>query len=146
MQERSGSRHAARTGGGGGRSWRALWAGALGLTLACVGLYGLLAYSVVRRTKEIGVRMALGASSRQILALVFSQGILQMGIGLALGLAGAFGVTRILRTILAGNVSPTDPATFVAAASILALAAGLGCYIPARRATNVDPVIALRDE
>ena len=90
--------------------------------------------------------MALGASSRQILALVFSQGILQMAIGLALGLAGALGVTRILRTILAGSVSPTDPATFAAAASILALAAVLGCYIPARRATNVDPVVALRDE
>jgi putative ABC transport system permease protein len=123
----------------------AIFAG-IALALASVGLYAVIAHSVSQRTKEIGVRMALGASSRQILALVFSQGIVQMAIGLALGLAGAFGVTRILRTILAGSVSPTDPATFAAAASILALAAVLGCYIPARRATNVDPVVALRDE
>jgi ABC-type antimicrobial peptide transport system permease subunit len=90
--------------------------------------------------------MALGASSGQIHRLVFGQGMLQVLIGLGVGMTAAFGVTRILRTILAGNVSPTDPATFVAASFLLAIAALLGCWIPARRAMGVDPVVALRQE
>jgi predicted permease len=118
----------------------------IALLLASVGLYAVIAHGVSQRTQEIGVRLALGATSRQIHSLVFRQGMTQLAIGLAIGLAGAFGLTRILRTILAGNVSPTDPSTFIAAASILAAAAVLGSWIPARRATSVDPVVALRHE
>jgi predicted permease len=123
----------------------AIFAG-IALLLASVGLYAVIAHAVSLRTQEIGVRVALGASTRQIHSLVFRQGMSQLAIGLSVGLAGAFGLTRILRTILAGNVSPTDPSSFIVAASILAVAAILGCWIPARRATNVDPVVALRHE
>jgi putative ABC transport system permease protein len=118
----------------------------IALALASVGLYAVIAHSVSQRTQEIGVRMALGATATKIHSLVFGQGLLQLGIGLALGLIAAFGVSRILRTILAGNVSPTDPAAFAVASLILALAAVLGCWIPARRAMRVDPVVALRHE
>ena len=123
----------------------AIFAG-IALTLASVGLYAVIAHSVSQRTQEIGVRMALGASSREIHGLVFSQGMLQLAIGLSIGLAGAFGVTRILRSVLVSSVSPTDPATFATATFVLALAAVLGCLIPARRAMSVDPVVALRHE
>ena len=119
---------------------------AIALLLASVGLYAVIAHSVSQRTQEIGVRMALGASSNEIYRLVFSSGMLQIGIGLALGLAGAFGVTRILKSILATTVSPTDPVTFLLAAGLLAAAGGFGCLIPARRAMAVDPVVALRHE
>jgi putative ABC transport system permease protein len=95
---------------------------AIALLLASVGLYGVIAHSVSQRTQEIGVRMALGASPRQIHRLVFRQGIAQVVIGLAIGLTAAFGLTRILRTLLAGNVSPTDPTAFVVASSLLAIA------------------------
>ena len=123
----------------------AIFAG-VALLLASVGLYAVIAHAVNQRTQEIGVRMALGASSGQIYRLVFGQGAIQIAIGLAAGLAGAFGVTRILKSILAGTVSPTDPATFAIATAVLAAAAALGCLIPARRAMAVDPVVALRHE
>jgi putative ABC transport system permease protein len=102
-----------------------------------------MAYSVTQRTPEIGVRMALGADRRRISRLVMRRGLVQMGIGLALGLAGAYGLSRVLTGVLA--VSPTDPATFATITVLLAATALAACLIPARRATRVDPLVALRD-
>jgi len=118
---------------------------AIALGLASVGLYAVIAHSVNQRTQEIGVRIALGARDGNILRLVFSQGMIQLAIGLAIGLAAATAVTRVLKTLLV-DVSPTDPATFISVTLVLALAAGLGCLIPARRAMRVDPIEALRHE
>ena len=118
---------------------------AIALLLATVGLYAVVAYGVSRRSHEIGVRVALGASEGRILRLVLATGIRQAGIGLALGLAAAFGVTRVLSALLVG-VSPTDPATFGVVAVVLLTAAALGCAVPARRAMRVDPATALRHE
>jgi putative ABC transport system permease protein len=117
----------------------------IALVLAAIGLYGLLAYSVALRTREIGVRMALGAPRRGILALVLGQGAALAGIGLVAGLAGAFVVTRYLSSLLFG-ITPLDPATFVAVAVVFAGVALLASYVPARRATSVDPLVALRSE
>jgi putative ABC transport system permease protein len=122
----------------------AIFAG-IALLLATVGLYAVVAYGVSQRTQEIGIRVALGASSAGILGMVLRGGLRPAGIGLALGLAAAFGVTRVLTAILVG-VSPTDPLTFGLVAVVLAGAAVLGCAIPARRAMRVDPAIALRHE
>jgi len=118
---------------------------AIALVLASVGLYAVIAHSVSQRTQEIGVRMALGASGQNILSMVFAQGMRQLLIGLAVGLLAAFGVTRVLASLLV-QVSPTDPATFILISLVLGAAATLGCLIPARRAMSVDPVIALRNE
>jgi ABC-type antimicrobial peptide transport system permease subunit len=118
---------------------------AIALVLASVGLYAVIAHSVSQRTQEIGVRMALGASGRNILSMVFAQGMRQLLIGLAVGLLAAFGATRILASQLV-QVSPTDPITFVLISLVLSAAATLGCLIPAHRAMTVDPVIALRNE
>jgi putative ABC transport system permease protein len=116
----------------------------IALVLSAVGLYAVMAYSVTQRTPEIGVRMALGAERGQIARLVMRRGLIQLGIGLTLGLAGAFGVSRVLSDLLTG-VTPTDPLTF-ATISALLIAIGLAaCLIPARRATRVDPLVALRD-
>ena len=119
--------------------------GGIALLLATVGLYAVVAYGVNQRTQEIGVRVALGASGTSILRMVFAGGMRQAAIGLVLGLAAAFGVTRVLSTILVG-VSPTDPLTFGLVATVLLASAILGCTIPARRAMRVDPAIALRHE
>jgi hypothetical protein len=117
----------------------------MALALASVGLYAVIAHAVSQRTHEIGVRVALGASAGGILRLVLAQGLRQMAIGLAAGLAAALGITRVLSALLVG-VSPTDPVTFVTVALVLIASALLGCAIPARRAMLVDPVVALRDE
>jgi predicted permease len=119
--------------------------GALSLLLACVGLYGLLSYEVTRRTREIGVRMALGARPPDILRFIVGQGIALSAAGAMLGILGALGVTRYLGSLLYG-VRPFDPLTFFAVALLLGLVALAACYFPARRATRVDPMIALRYE
>ena len=119
--------------------------GVLALVLACVGLYGLLAYRVTRRTNEIGIRMALGASARQVLWIVLRESLALVGTGIATGLLMAYAATRFISSQLYG-VKPTDPLTITAATVALAAVAILAGYIPARRATKVDPLVALRYE
>jgi predicted permease len=118
---------------------------ALALVLACIGLYGLLSYEVARRTRELGIRVALGAHHRDLSRLVIGQGILLALIGAAIGIAAAIGVTRFMSAMLY-DVSANDPLTMVAVAALLILVAFAACYIPARRAMKVDPMVALRYE
>ena len=119
--------------------------GGLALILACVGLYGLLSYEVARRTREIGIRTALGAQRREIFRLVLMQGLVLAIVGALIGIGAAIGVTRYLGSLLYG-IRATDPATFVIIAFLLIAVALLACYIPSRRATRVDPLVALRYE
>jgi putative ABC transport system permease protein len=118
---------------------------ALALIVSAVGVYGTINYSVARRTHEIGIRMALGAARADVLATIFTQGLRLTAAGLALGLAGAWISTRALGALLFG-VQPTDGVAFVCGSGVLALAVLLACYLPARRATRVDPLEALRHE
>jgi predicted permease len=117
----------------------------LAVIVACVGLYGLLAYQVVRRTQEIGIRLAFGAESQDVLSLFLGQGAGLAIVGTLIGCAAALGVTRYLQSFLFG-VKPADPLTFIATAALLVGVALIGSYIPARRAAKVDPMVALRYE
>jgi putative ABC transport system permease protein len=119
--------------------------GLFGLILSAIGLAGVTGYAVAQRRKEIGIRMALGAQRADVLKMVVGQGMAMAGLGIAIGLAGAYGLSRLLTNLLFG-VKPNDPLTFAAVAVVLALISLVACWIPARRATRVDPLLALRYE
>ena len=121
-----------------------IFAGAA-LLLAAIGLYGVISYSVAQRTRELGIRIALGAQRRDVLRLVLRQGMTLVAMGVAFGLAASIGLTRLMATLLYG-VSATDPITFVILSSALLSVAFVACWLPARRASGVDPIIALRSE
>jgi putative ABC transport system permease protein len=119
--------------------------GSIALLLACVGIYGVLAYSVTQRTREIGIRVALGAARRSVFSMILRDGLRLTAIGLAIGLAGALAVTRFLRTLLF-QIKPDDPSTLAAVVALLATVGLLACYLPAARAMRVDPATVLREE
>ena len=118
---------------------------AVALLLASIGIYGVMAYTFSQRTNEIGIRMAMGAQRADILKIAVSEGAMVIVFGVAAGLAGSFVLTRFLQTMLF-NVKPTDPITFAAISGLLATVALAACFVPARRATQVDPLVALRHE
>jgi ABC-type antimicrobial peptide transport system permease subunit len=119
--------------------------GILGLLLAGVGVYGVMSYGAAQRTREIGIRMALGATPRAVLGMILHQGVWMVLVGVLVGLLGAAAVTRVLGRFLF-SVSLGDPLTFVGAALLLGLVALAACYLPARRAMRVEPMAALRHE
>ncbi len=119
--------------------------GVLALLLASVGMYGVISYSVMQRTQEMGIRMAPGAERHNVFGMVLGEGARLAGLGIAIDLAVPFGVTRMMASFLYA-VQPTDPLTFAAVSLLLLAIALLACYLPARRATRVDPMVALRYE
>ena len=119
--------------------------GILGLALAVVGVYGVVSYGAVQRTREIGLRMALGATPRDILRIILGHGVWMVVSGIIVGLAGAAALTRLLERFLL-LVSPSDPVTFMVVTLLLTMVALWACYLPARRATRVQPLVALRHE
>ena len=119
--------------------------GLLALALACIGLYGVMAYTVTRRTNEIGIRVALGAARRSVVWLVLQETMLLAAIGVGIGLPAALASTRLIRNLLFG-LEPTDPWTLLVSTLVLALVAAAAGYLPARRASRVDPMVALRSE
>jgi putative ABC transport system permease protein len=127
------------------RTWLFMAFAGLAMSLAAIGLYGVLAYSVNQRLPEIGIRMALGANARDVLKLVVRQGVVLTAWGISVGLFAAFALTRLMSSLVFG-IKTNDPLTFVLTAGILMIVAALASYIPARRATRVDPIMALRCE
>jgi putative ABC transport system permease protein len=119
--------------------------GTIAAVLAAIGIYGVMAYAVAERTREIGIRMALGASAGTVFRLVVVRALILFSAGLVLGLAGSFGLTRYLKSALY-EVTATDPATFIAVSVLLAVVSLLACLIPTRRAVSVNPTVALRYE
>ena len=117
----------------------------LALFLSSLGIYGVLAYDVSQRTREIGIRGAIGASRGQIVGMILRQGLWKSGIGIGLGLTGAFLLSRYMTSLLFG-VRPTDPVVYAAVSAVLVAVALLASYLPARRAAKIDPLAALRDE
>jgi putative ABC transport system permease protein len=126
-------------------SWMFGVFGVVALVLAVIGVYGVVSYAVAQRTREIGIRMALGAAAPDVLAMVIRQGMVLALAGLAVGLVAALAATRVMRALLYG-ISPTDPLTFAAVIAVLVASVLIACYVPARRATKVDPLTALRYE
>nr|MBA2430990.1 FtsX-like permease family protein [Chthoniobacterales bacterium] len=118
---------------------------ALALLLATIGLYGVISYTVLRRMREIGIRLALGAQRRHIRALIGGQGARLLLVGLSLGVLGAFASSRLLGSFLF-EVNAIDPAIYLSVTALLALAAAIACWLPARRASCVDPMVTLRAE
>jgi putative ABC transport system permease protein len=118
---------------------------AAALLLATLGVYGVMAFAVTQRTREIGVRIALGAHARRVFALVLKQGLVLAGLGVLVGLGGALMITRVLQSLLFG-ISATDPLVLTAVAILLGVVTMIGAYLPARRAARIDPAIALRVE
>jgi putative ABC transport system permease protein len=119
--------------------------GGIALFLAAIGIYGVLAYQVAQRRKEIGIRLALGSDSRRIFALIVSEGLVLLAFGIGVGLAGAFAIRTAMATQLYG-VQPMDPLVLALVTSVLAVIAFFACAVPARRAARIDPLVALTDQ